>query len=268
MIWNLCSPDLKYDTGPFRHQVIGFNMSRALSLTLKNLFDICRSLLGWLMLDDEHVAVVQCKNGLGRSSLAIACFLRFCEKFDSTYESFDFFLRRRSPETSAWVTVTTRRYLRYFNDIIILQGRVPNAQPLTLHQVIMNTVPNFDGDGGCSPGIEVYQNGKLLYSSKVREITTASELTVTTTRSSGEGSPTDDGDTPNAEMVHELRMTLEAMNDLSLLEYDPLILNDSNHVAFRLQNLCLHHDVQVRIYHHNPQSGQDFTMPLQFKRLD
>ena len=46
-----------------------------------------------------------------------------------------------------------------------MNGRVPNSASLQLHQVIINTIPNFDGRGDCEPGVEVILNGRLIYSS-------------------------------------------------------------------------------------------------------
>jgi len=45
------------------------------------------------------------------------------------------------------------------------EGRVPNPFPLQLHQIIINSIPNFNNDGGCDPVLEISQNGKLVYSS-------------------------------------------------------------------------------------------------------
>lgn len=206
----------------------------------------------WLTLDPEHVAIVQCKNGQSRSGLVMACFLRYCEIFDSTYESFEYFVSRRCPGRVDWVSVTLRRYLRYFNDVLILDGRIPNPHPLQLHQVILNTVPNFDGQGSCNPGIEVFNNGKLSYSSRVRQ----AELDA--------GIAESDFDKANRN-EHDIYEDDDLMDELrsckaTEAEFNPLVLKDRHHVVFRLDNLALSRDIQIRVYHHNEQSAQNMTI--------
>jgi hypothetical protein len=57
--------------------------------------------------------------------------------------------------------------MHYFDDILSLQGKVPNSSPLRMHSVILNTIPNFDGHGGLNPVLEIYQSGKLISSTAV-----------------------------------------------------------------------------------------------------
>jgi hypothetical protein len=225
------------------------------------LFNVCQSMTAWLTMDNRNIVIVQCKNGLARSGLIIACFLRYCELFDSTYESFDYFVQKRSPGHIKWVSVTLRRYLRYFNDVLILGGRVPNAMPLQLLQVILNTVPNFDGEGSCEPGIEVYQNGKLSYSSRVRQADVDAQLAEKATiksHSHSRQSSADDGPVNNDEDDELVRELLEHEPHTSI--YNPLALQDGNHVIFQLENLVLSRDVQIRVYHHSAQFEQNMTI--------
>lgn len=258
MIWNFGFPDQQYKGVGFRNQIINFSLNRSLSLSLKAIFNACRSMAGWLSLDPMNVAIVQCGDGSKRSGLVMACFLRYCEMFDSTYESFDYFLQRRSPDDNGWVTVTIRRYLRYFNDVFILNGRVPNPMPLKLHQVILNTVPNFDGKGSCDPGIEVFQNGSLIYSTKVRqgELNLAN-LSRGSSRTDLSHQSGEDSDTLNDEdeMIRALRQKLSLSTDYH--DYDPLVLKDEHHIVFRFDKLILSRDIQVRIYHRNRETGQN-----------
>ncbi|KAJ3118312.1 hypothetical protein HDU96_002469 [Phlyctochytrium bullatum] len=167
MIWNLAADTSQgdYDTTPFANQVVGFPLSKAFQLSLKTLFDICRSLHAWLSMDDSHVAIIHCLNGHTRTSVAVAAYLRYADIFEDATEALDHFIRRRTPDDAAWCGVTQRRYVQYFNNVLLLNGSLPNPHPLRLHRVILNGVPEFDGRGGCHPGIEIYQTGKLVYSS-------------------------------------------------------------------------------------------------------
>ncbi|KAJ1550188.1 hypothetical protein HK405_001200, partial [Cladochytrium tenue] len=119
----------------------------------------------WLSLDDANVAVVHCTNGVGRTGTAIACYLRYANIFEDASDAFNHFVRRRTPDDESWVGVSHRRYVQYFNNVILLNGGLPSPYPLQLHRVILNTVPDFDNNGSCNPGLEIYQNGRLVYSS-------------------------------------------------------------------------------------------------------
>lgn len=250
LIFNFGSPDIKYDTAPFRNHVVPFPVSRMLSPTIKTLFNACRAMAAWIRLSPQNVIVVQCKNGKNRSGLAMACFLRFCGLFDTTYEAFEYFISKRSKGDASWASVTLRRYLRYFNDILILEGRLPSSIPLKLHQVILTTIPNFDGNGGCNPGIEVYQEGRLAYSSAIRYMNIDAH-------SRPKGADQDDMD---EELLREFKISLALNPDKIDTTYNPLVMMDDFNIIFRLENISLERDVQIRVYHHNKQAGQHVTI--------
>ncbi|KAI8849820.1 hypothetical protein BC829DRAFT_416504 [Chytridium lagenaria] len=102
MIWNLAvtkylntadTSQGDYDLSAFGNQVVGFGLSKAFQLSLKTLFDICRSMHAWLSMDDSHVALVHCINGFTRTSVAIAAYLRYADIFEDATEAFDHFVR-------------------------------------------------------------------------------------------------------------------------------------------------------------------------------
>lgn len=159
MIWNL-SDSLTYDVTPFNSQVLSFDFS---TITLKTIFDVVRSLHAWLSLSPTNVAVIHCSNGKSRTAIATSCYLKYASIFETSMEALEHFLEKRSPNDTNWINVTISRYVQYFNDIVELGGAVPNPNPLNLHRIIINTIPNFDGMGSCCPGVEIYSGGKLIY---------------------------------------------------------------------------------------------------------
>ena len=167
-----------YDTTSFNHQVARFPFSKAYQLSLKMIFDICRSLEAWLSLDESHCALIHCTNGVGRTGIAIACFMRYASYFEDASDAFDFFCYRRTPGDTSWVTPSQKRYVQYFNNVMLLNGSIPNPYPLALHRVILNGIPNFSEAGGCNPGLEIYQCGKLVYSSIFKTAHPDSESTI------------------------------------------------------------------------------------------
>jgi len=118
-------------------------------------------------MDQSHVAIIHCTNGKIRTGVAVACYLRFDETFDNASEAFDYFVYRRSPIDQSWISVNQKRYVKYFNDVIQLDGHLPSPSPLCLHQVLLNSIPNFDNEGSCNPGMEIFQCGKLVYSTVI-----------------------------------------------------------------------------------------------------
>ena len=98
--------------------------------------------------------------------MLVSCLMKFCEAVEPTFDAFNLFQSRRLKTTKLpeIVTSTSLRYLKYFNDVYNLKGRVPNPAPLCLHQIILSTIPNFDGNGSCSPGLEIFQSNELILS--------------------------------------------------------------------------------------------------------
>ena len=169
LLWNVGTPEsLMSPLGSsFNYRLIPCVLPKSQHPTLKTIFHLCHSMTGWLQLDPENVVVIQCTDGWSRSGLLVSCLLKFCEIVDSTFDAFNLFQSRRRkttkiPEMSLSTTLT--RYLKYFNETISLKGRVPNPFPLCLHQIILSTIPNFDGTGSCSPGLEIFQSNELILS--------------------------------------------------------------------------------------------------------
>ncbi|KAJ3039265.1 hypothetical protein HDV00_012353, partial [Rhizophlyctis rosea] len=136
-------------------------------MNIKTLFDICRSIHAWLSLSTQNVAIVQCTNGVGRTGVAIACYLRYANLFLDANEAFKHFANRRTPGETDWNTVGQKRYVQYFNNVVYLGGALPNPYPIRLREIVLNGLPDFDNRGGCNPGLEIYQCGKLVFSSVV-----------------------------------------------------------------------------------------------------
>ena len=47
-----------------------------------------------------------------------------------------------------------------------MDGKVPNSIPLQLHSIVFNSIPDMDGSGSCNPLIEIYQMGRLVFSTR------------------------------------------------------------------------------------------------------
>ncbi|KAK5667876.1 hypothetical protein QVD99_004927 [Batrachochytrium dendrobatidis] len=165
MIWNLAGDTAQgtYSSDSFHHRVLAFPLSKAFHLNIKTLLDFSRSIHAWLNLDPDNVAIVHCTNGLARTGLAIATYLRFADIIPDVKEAFDYFVYRRSKKDRSWVTVSMDRYINYMDHVMNTNGVVPNPDPIRLHHIVMNGIPNFDGKESSNPGIEIYESGKLVF---------------------------------------------------------------------------------------------------------
>lgn len=170
LLWNVGTPEsLSSPLGSssaFNYRLIPCVLPKSQHPTLKTIFHLCHSMTGWLQLDPENVVIIQCTDGWSRSGLLVSCLLKFCGNLESTFDAFNLFQSRRLKSTKIPGTTsqTLLRYLKYFNETINLRGRVPNPKPICLHQLILSTIPNFDGSGSCSPGLEIFQGNELILS--------------------------------------------------------------------------------------------------------
>eukprot|EP00842_Homolaphlyctis_polyrhiza_P006494 jgi/Hompol1/6846/HPOL_001315-RA len=233
MVWNLAGDTShgSYDIEPLHNRVVAIPLSKAYNLNLKSIMEVCRSMHAWLSLDPANVAIVHCTTGVGRTGAAIACYLRFVEIIPDAKEAFEYYVYRRANGDRSWVTVSLERYIDYFNNLMILGGSVPSPYPLRLHRVIINGIPDFDGRGACNPGLEIYESGKLVF-------TTAS--TNTSGRPSALQRKRSDSSAPDS-VVH----------NTSIIP-GWFVQRTSSSVIFRIpaqDPLLLEKDIQLRIFH-------------------
>ena len=63
----------------FDLQVLDFGWPDHLAPSLERLSSVCRSMKSWLDSDPQHVVVVHCKGGKGRTGCVIAAFMNYSE---------------------------------------------------------------------------------------------------------------------------------------------------------------------------------------------
>ena len=138
-----------------------------IKFNLDNILNMCKSVAAWLAFDG-NVVVFHCVNGLYKSALAVCCFLKFAGICDSALNALEFFIERRKCDDQ-WINTALRRYLIYFDTILESKGQLPNTKSLGIHQIILNTVPNYDGNGNCDPILEILEQGQLKFCSLQEE---------------------------------------------------------------------------------------------------
>lgn len=230
MIWNIGTTDSLYSPSYFNFRVINSALPKSQIFTVKHLFHLCHSILGWLQLnsfsssaqdsDSEGVAIIQCNDGWKRCSLLVSCLLKFAGSVASTFDGFELFSLRRKHkfEEDFMSSISTTRYLKYFNDVLMHAGKLMNPDPLNLHQIIISSIPNFDGSGGCLAGVEIFQNNNLLFSSS-------------------------DSDSDSNEIDNNI-----------------FYFKDNFHIIFRFNENELDRDILIHIFHTHPQTRQRSTI--------
>eukprot|EP00808_Paulinella_micropora_P017113 g56318.t1 len=154
----------QYDYSRFENRVTEFGFSDHHAPTLQLLCQACAHLADWLAKDPEHVAVVHCKAGKGRTGTVISAFLLWCQAMEDPTQALHYYARMRSnrEESSGivqfskdGVTIPSqKRYVKYLDSL--LRGFCPARGPVRLMRIVMTAIPNFDADGSCRPYFKIF----------------------------------------------------------------------------------------------------------------
>lgn len=258
MIWNF-SPHVDDLYVAFDSKLIQCQKQLSyIPYSLGSILEICSSMTAWLRLHPNHVVISHCHNGRQLSGMIISCLLRYCECFDSTRESMEYFIQRRSPSDASWFTQAMKRMLRYFQDALLLKGVYPNPLPLSLRQVILNSIPNFDGSGSCSPGLEIYMNDQLVYSSLL-----SSKCSDDVSFLSDDQDQLD----PFSSLSNILNSNLNiSKHKLKSSAIQSELFQDAYHIVFQFGKgddcilPVLYGNVFIRLFHRNPITLKNVTM--------
>eukprot|EP00835_Amoeboradix_gromovi_P006025 NODE_641_length_5642_cov_0.330507.p1 type:complete len:1182 gc:universal NODE_641_length_5642_cov_0.330507:1645-5190(+) len=131
---------------------------------LIEIFQLMRAISGWIKLNDQHIAIVHCSNGIKHTSILVSALLKYLDIFPTTLEAFDYFVLRRCPFDQDWISCKHTRYIHYINDIFNFNGQVPNPNLIVLRKIILNSVPMYQFSP-IIPIIEIISNNKKIYSS-------------------------------------------------------------------------------------------------------
>ena len=102
----------------------------------------------------------------------LACFLAWVGEadFETPMQALQHIAEVKRISMERLTIPSQRRYIQYFTNV--MDGVKPRSDPLVLRRMIINTVPSYstgeDGTGGCRPYIQIFKNGKLLFTSTWR----------------------------------------------------------------------------------------------------
>ncbi|TDH66243.1 hypothetical protein CCR75_001835 [Bremia lactucae] len=164
-------------------QLLEFNWERdgmkAHTPPLDLIYRICYALHAWILLDPQHIALVNCQSGKTRSGVVVACYLLFARLVNDPMDAFVEFYKKRWDMKSLTSQVlrkktppSIQRFLTSFHEL--LKQEMPiNDNPLLLKAVIFRQLPVE-----LQPCVQIWDDYKLVYCTNTSEGETHGEAPV------------------------------------------------------------------------------------------
>ncbi|XP_053706407.1 tensin-2 isoform X1 [Synchiropus splendidus] len=132
---------------------------------------ICKAMETWLTSDPQHVVVLHCKGNKGKTGVIVAAYMHYSKISAGADQALSTLAMRKFCEdkVSSSLQPSQNRYIYYFGGL--LSGAIKmNSSPLFLHQVLIPSLPNFQGEGGYFPFLKIYQSMQLVYTSGIYDL--------------------------------------------------------------------------------------------------
>uniref|UniRef100_A0A671U6K7 Tensin-2-like n=1 Tax=Sparus aurata TaxID=8175 RepID=A0A671U6K7_SPAAU len=129
---------------------------------------ICKAMETWLTSDPQHVVVLHCKGNKGKTGVIIAAYMHYSKISAGADQALSTLAMRKFCEdkVSSSLQPSQNRYIYYFGGL--LSGAIKmNSSPLFLHQVLIPSLPNFQG---YYPFLKIYQSMQLVYTSGIYDL--------------------------------------------------------------------------------------------------
>ncbi|TXG60766.1 hypothetical protein EZV62_012129 [Acer yangbiense] len=155
-------------------------------LTMEVIHHFLRSTESWLSLGHHNVLIMHCERG-GWPVLAfmLAALLIYRKQYSGEQKTLDMVYRQAPRELLHLLSPlnpvpSQLRYLQYISRRNVASEWPPLDRALTLDCIILRSIPNFDGEGGCRPIFRIYgqdpflvtdRSTKVLYSTNKRSKT-------------------------------------------------------------------------------------------------
>lgn len=131
-----------YNTNKFKGEVASFEWEDHHAPSLLVLFKICWDMYNYL-LNPNHVVVVHCNAGKGRTGTSIAWFLIYSGLAKNAQDAIRYYGRKRF-STGLGITQPSQiRYVRYFE--LVYKGIIKSPSMCSLKKVKMHTIPHING---------------------------------------------------------------------------------------------------------------------------
>jgi len=167
-IWNLSGRTYNHERLDKKIEDFGFPDHH--SPPLEMLFKIVFSITDFVTANPDHVAVVHCMGGKGRTGTVVACCLMYSNLFKDTLDALNHFAQKRSSISKGVIQASQIRYTKYFGDIINKRMKLDLRKSIRITRIQMSQIPNWSKNkAGSVPVIEIYSvhhyPKKLLWSS-------------------------------------------------------------------------------------------------------
>ncbi|KAJ3602481.1 hypothetical protein NHX12_030235, partial [Muraenolepis orangiensis] len=129
---------------------------------------VCKAMDTWLTSDPHHVVVLHCKGNKGKTGVLVAAYMHYSKISAGADQALTTLAMRKFCEdkVSSALQPSQNRYIYYFGGL--LSGSIKmNSSPLSLQQVLIPSLPNFQAEGGYYPFLKIYQSLQLVYTSGV-----------------------------------------------------------------------------------------------------
>jgi protein-tyrosine phosphatase len=151
-----------YDTAKLDNMVKNWAWADFYPPLLLTLWHLLEEMDHWLSQDPQNVIAVHCKNGRGRTGVAIAAYLLYKRVVTDPDEALKYFNRKRSVVGEGVTIPSQKRYVKYIEMISSHQipiSLVHAPKRVRLHKLILRPVPVADISGkGCRLWFEIYQS--------------------------------------------------------------------------------------------------------------
>lgn len=138
LVWNLSEREYEYDLLDNQIVCVPFKDHHAPPLHI--IFQIIQHIDSWLRANPQHVAIVHCIGGKGRTGLVTVCYLYFSGLFTDINKCLTYFALRRSATGKGVTQPSQLRYVHYFSDVVSGKKGIP-ANTLTLKKIVVGPVP-------------------------------------------------------------------------------------------------------------------------------
>eukprot|EP00026_Physarum_polycephalum_P002971 Phypoly_transcript_02980.p1 GENE.Phypoly_transcript_02980~~Phypoly_transcript_02980.p1 ORF type:complete len:760 (+),score=184.73 Phypoly_transcript_02980:180-2459(+) len=138
LVFNLSERDYEYDL--LDNQIVCFPFKDHHAPPLHIIFQIIFNIDSWLKANPQHVAIVHCIGGKGRTGLIVVCYLFFCGMYAEVDKCLEHFAHARSQKGKGVTQPSQLRYVRYFCGIVSNKLQM-SLNPLILTKVSVGPVP-------------------------------------------------------------------------------------------------------------------------------